>query len=487
MKNFVTCIFAFLLVVACSSTPKDVMLVDAMPDIYPDYIGVTIPAGIAPMNFNCADADVECVDVVVTGSKGGSLHTNGDYADFDVDDWHAITEQNKGGELTFTVCMKRNGRWTQYNDFKMFVSNYPLDDYGLTYRKIAPGYEVYCKIGNYQRNIHNFDEEPIIENTAVQGQCMSCHTANQTNPEQFFFHLRGKHGCTLIQRGGKHVWYNAKTDSTIANPSYGYWHPSGRYCCFSVNKIHQCFFTGNKSMIEVFDTASDLVVLDVETNQLILSPLLQGSESFETYPVFSPDGKTMYFCVSKAYDMPREYDKAKYNLCKISFDPDKGVFGNKVDTVINAEKMNKSVTFPRPSYDGKFLMYCLSDFGNFPINHAEADLWMLDMRTNESIELKNANSPQSESFHNWSSNSHWFVTASRREDTLYGLLYIACIDDNGNVTKPFLLPQRNPQKFYHESLFSYNVPDFTKSHVDFDVRNAYDEVYSDKRQGVTIK
>ena len=169
MKNFVTCIFVFLLVVACSSTPKDVMLVDAMPDIYPDYIGVTIPAGIAPMNFNCADADVECVDVVVTGSKGGSLHTNGDYADFDVDDWHAITEQNKGGELTFTVCMKRNGRWTQYNDFKMFVSNYPLDDYGLTYRKIAPGYEVYCKIGNYQRNIHNFDEEPIIENTAVQG------------------------------------------------------------------------------------------------------------------------------------------------------------------------------------------------------------------------------------------------------------------------------------------------------------------------------
>ena len=82
-------------------------------------------------------------------------------------------------------------------------------------------------------------------------------------------------------------------------------------------------------MIEVFDTASDLVVLDVETNQLILSPLLQGSESFETYPVFSPDGKTMYFCVSKAYDMPREYDKAKYNLCKISFDPDKGVLATR--------------------------------------------------------------------------------------------------------------------------------------------------------------
>ncbi len=43
--------------------------VDEWPDIYPDYIGVTIPATIAPMNFNCIGGAYERVDVTVTGGK----------------------------------------------------------------------------------------------------------------------------------------------------------------------------------------------------------------------------------------------------------------------------------------------------------------------------------------------------------------------------------------------------------------------------------
>lgn len=124
--------------VACSSTPTDVTMSDQLPSIYPDYIGVTIPDGIAPMNFNIRSNDeVEAVDVVVKGSKGGELHANGDWARFDVDQWHALTAANKGGELTFTVCVKQNGKWLQYKDFKMYVSKYDLAEWGLTYRRIA--------------------------------------------------------------------------------------------------------------------------------------------------------------------------------------------------------------------------------------------------------------------------------------------------------------------------------------------------------------
>ena len=104
---------------SCSSMPENVKAVDKMPAIYPDYIGVTIPEGIAPLNFNALDEGVGCMDVVVKGSKGGELHANGEWADFDVDDWHQLTAQNRGGTLTFTVSLEKDGQWTQYEEFKV--------------------------------------------------------------------------------------------------------------------------------------------------------------------------------------------------------------------------------------------------------------------------------------------------------------------------------------------------------------------------------
>ena len=60
-------------------------------------------------------------------------------------------------------------------------------------------------------------------------------------------------------------------------------------------------------------------------------------------------------------------------------------------------------------------------------------------------------------------------------------------DENGNATKPFLLPQENPKKYYHELFDAYNVPDFTSEEVEFDVRAARKNIESDKRIQVTIR
>ena len=97
-----------LVLLGCTSGVENPTKVDALPAIYPDYIGVTIPAEIAPLNFATTD-NAEAIDVVVRGSKGGELHVQGDDADFDIDDWHALTQQNKGGQLTFTVCATAAG------------------------------------------------------------------------------------------------------------------------------------------------------------------------------------------------------------------------------------------------------------------------------------------------------------------------------------------------------------------------------------------
>ena len=102
------------------------------------------------LNFSMADDAFETIDVEVKGSKGGSIHANGEDADFDIDEWHQLLAQNKGGQLTFTVCAEKDGQWTQYRDFKVYVSEDPLEAWGITYRRIPPSYEMYSMMVAYR-------------------------------------------------------------------------------------------------------------------------------------------------------------------------------------------------------------------------------------------------------------------------------------------------------------------------------------------------
>ena len=478
------CVSVFLL--SCSSGPDNPTQASQLPEIYPDYMGVTIPADIAPLNFNFSDETIDRMDVIVKGSKGGELHVNGEWADFDIDEWHALTEQNQGGKLTVTVCTEKDGQWTQYKDFDIFVSETRLDDWGLTYRRIKPGYEVGGDIGIYQRELGSFDEYAIITETVVPGRCFNCHTANRTNPNRLTMQMRGEGGGTMIQKDGHQMWVETKTDSTKAAGSYSYWHPQGDYVALAVNSVHQAFFTGTGQRIEVYHMFSNVEVLDTRTNELILSPLLQ-TDDLEIFPAFSHDGKWLYYSTSKPCRVPAEYEKVKCSLCRIAFDAEKGVFGETVDTLLNGPATDKSYVLARPSYDGRWLMYCASSRGNFPVSQNDADLWLMDLKTGESRELKELNTPQSESYHNWSENSRWFVFSSKREDGMYTKLYLATIDEQCRVSKPFLLPQRHPRKFYRDMMDAYNCPDFTKSKVELDAHEAYRQVFDNKREHVKIR
>ena len=479
-------VIGVLLLLACSSQPSDSVRVDRLPEIYPDYIGVTIPADMAPLDFNMADEAFDCMDVVVRGSKGGELHVNGEWADFSADDWQQLTAQNRGGKLTLTVCARRDGQWTQYQDFEIAVSEAPLDDWGVTYRRIKPGYEVGGDIGIYQRDIHSFEEYPILTETAVPGRCMNCHTPNRTDPSLFTAQIRGEGGGTLIQRNGKQVWYNTKTDSTKAAGSYASWHPSGDYCAYATNSVHQAFFTGTGQRIEVYHLFSNIVLLDLRSDELILSPLLQ-TECQEIFPAFSADGRTLYYSSSKPCRLPAEYEKVQCSLCSIGFDAKSGRFAEHADTLLNGSVDSLSYTLVKPSYDGRWLMYCQSSRSNFPVAQPDADLCLWDLKTGEHRVLTEVNSPATESWHSWSGNSRWFVFCSKREDGMYAQLYFASIDERGRVTKPFLLPQRNPRKYYHEMMDSYNVPEFTKAKVEFDAHEAYRQVFDNRRKELRIK
>lgn len=486
MKANIITIIITLSLMGCGSKPSDIERISGTPDIFPDYTEVTIPSDIAPLNFS-VKGDVELVDVTVKGSKGGQIHANGKYADFDVEDWHDLTKENQGGELSVTVIAKTGGKWKQYDDFKIKVSEYPLEQWGLTYRRIAPGYEVYSKMGIYQRDLSRFDEFPIIENTMTNGQCYNCHTSNRTNPAQSVMHVRGEHGATMINKESECTWLKASNDTLGGSMVYPYWHPSGRYCAFSTNQTRQGFHISGEKRLEVFDLSSDLLVYDTEKNEILQDTLLSTKNWSENTPSFSPDGKWLYFTTAYGQDYPMKYKDQRYNLCRIAFDEKSGKFGSQVDTLFNAAAIGKSVTWPRPSYDGKYILFTLCDYGYFSIWHKESDQWLLDTASGESRPLDEINSEEADSFHNWSDNSHWVVFTSRRNDGLYSNLYLTCVDGNGKFSKPFLLPQKDPEEYYTQSLYSFNTPDFTKTKVTVDSREAVKAIMSDERIPTKVK
>lgn len=474
MKRYILPFLSLLLLMAsCHDSAK--APADFSSAIWPDIDGATVPCNIAPLDFCIADPSLAHAQVRVSGEHGSfAVKAQNGVVTFPIKKWHRLLAAEEGNALTITIGESQT--------VTVQVAE-AVDEY-VTYRKMAPGYEVYSHIGIYQRRLTDFDESPILESTALPGQCMGCHTANRTSPDLFMFHVRGEYGGTLVQREGKREWLTTKTDSTIGNVAYTSWHPEGRYFVGSINPVRQAFWTGKEHLIEVFDMASDIVVMDMETNELLLSPLLM-SPLRETTPVFSADGREIFFCRAGESTLLTELPDLRYELCSISFDAATGTFGDSVQTLLKDSL--HSITFPRASFDGRWLMYCRTDFSCFPIDHQEADLWLMDLQTGETRSLDEVNSDCSESFHNWSSNSRWFLFSSRREDGLHGRLYMAHIDEQGQVGKPFLLPQRNPRQFYNECFYSFNVPEFSSGRVQFNARKAYREVFSGERVQAVVR
>jgi hypothetical protein len=325
-------------------------------------------------------------------------------------------------------------------------------------------------MGIYQRNLENFDEEPIMVSEMSDNSCMNCNSFCKNNSETMIFHLRGKLGGTIIRRNGKTTFVNTKTDQTLSAAVYPAWHPNGRYIAFSVNQIIQEFHAVPTKKVEVLDTSSDLIIFDAERNVILKSKKISTKENFETFPCWSPDGRYLYFCSARALPQDK-YDQIRYDLLRVAFNPLTTQFGE-IDTILSSARTGKSASFPRISPDGKYLMFCMSNYGNFSIWHKESDLYLLNIES-KAITKPDINSDQSESYHQWSLNGRWIVFSSRRVNGLFTRLYFSHFDKDGNARKPFILPQEHPD-FYEGFMKSYNIPELVTSKVDLDPRELYD-------------
>ena len=321
-------------------------------------------------------------------------------------------------------------------------------------------------MGIFQRSLADYKETAVISNHLTNNNCINCHSFPNQDPSQMVLHMRGKGGGTYLFQSGDITKLNGKVSEKIPSLVYPSWHPSGDFIAFSTNQTRQAFHFNDKNRIEVMDYASDVFVYDVKKNEVLTFPQLFSDKAFETFPHFSPDGKTLYFCSAEAQKMPESYENIKYSLCSISFDPATRTFGNQVDTLYNGKENDKSVSFPRVSPDGKFLVFTLSDYGNFSIWHKEADLYIANLQDGTIAPLEAANSDNVESYHSWSSNSRWLVFSSRRIDGLYTHPHLIHVDEEGKAGKPFILPQKHVS-FYSTYMQSFNIPEFVKGPVEY--------------------
>jgi len=262
-----------------------------------------------------------------------------------------------------------------------------------------------------------------------------------------------------------------RNDSIISAGVYPAWHPWLPLIVYSTNLTGQSFHTRNLNKIEVFDSASDLIAYDVEKNEV--TNLENDTTEFEVFPCWAPDGQTVYYCsahfefrdtTSHETEVIMRAKDFKYNIYKKTFDPDTYEFGPR-QLVYRADSLDLSATLPRVSPDGRYLMFTLGRYGVFHIWHHEADLYVIDLKNGSVRPMDELNSKDTESYHSWSSNGRWVIFSSRRDDGGYTRPFIAHIGTDGHATKPFELPQADPD-YHRQFMKSYNIPEFMKGPVE---------------------
>ncbi len=477
MKKFFTITTMLLVALAqalftsCTSTPNvptSYQQENRFPKIFPDYIDVTIPCNIAPMNF-CVNEGTETVVARFTTSAGEFTYGEGSKVIIDEEEWSKMLESSKGKDIKIEVFAEVNGSWKAYKPFTMHVAEEPIDEY-ISYRVIQPSYVAYEKLYIEERNITNFDTKDIYNNLSISteqnGQCINCHSYQNYKTDRMLFHMRHFQGGTMIVDNGKIKKVDLKTDETISAGVYPAWHPTLNLVAFSTNSTGQSFHTKDKAKIEVQDTKSDLILYDVEKNSVV--HIANDSTELEVFPTWSPDGKTLYYCsahfeyqndsIAKETEMIQRFRECKYSIYKMSFNEKTHTFGPR-ELVYDAAAEGYSATLPRISPDGRYLYFARGEFGCFHIWHPEADIFSLDLKTNKITNVKAINSHQAESYPVVSSNSRWLMCESRRDDGNYTRPTISYIDKNGKAYKGFEVPQKDPN-FYSVFLRSFNRPEF---------------------------
>jgi len=459
-----------------------VAAVDAVPStesplrIDPDYSDIVIPPNLAPLNFNIIGTSDDCT--VKISSKEGKpieIRSKKHHVNIPIAAWRQLLASNRGNELLFQIGRPdADGRPLRWQNFTNTVAPEDIDGW-MVYRKLNWQLSKFGNgtIGIFQRNLQTFDETEVLrinQRESHGSTCMNCHTFVKNKPDTMALNIRIGKNPLLIAKNGEVVNVD-KTAGLLA------WHPNGDLIAFSQNKFVMIYHTQGH-INDVYDGAGDLFVYSLKSNRVTTTPQISSPDRWETWPTWSPDGRFLYFCsVPKTSD--EDFQKVRYSLMRVPYDEKTGAWGE-LETVLSSGATGLSITEPRISPDGRYLMFTMAPYGGFPVTQPLSDLYLLDLTTRQYQRLEVVNSKRTDSWHGWSSNGRWFVFSSKRRDGLFLRPYLSYFDASGHVHKPLLVPQKD-MSFYDASTKIINVPELITGPVQTTQRQLFDAIYKPSR------
>ena len=449
---------------------KQYDIINRVPKIYPGYYDSVIPPNIAPLNFLVREAGSRYF-VKIHSEQGNPIHVSNRSGRIIIPErqWRKLLNANRGRQLSLDIFVKTIvGQWNRFLTINNDIATEDIDPF-IVYRRIYPAYISWGKMGIYQRNLQNHVESLVLNNEYYGEGCLNCHSFCRNHTDKMLLGIRSSiYGSSAL------LVENGDVDKIGAKFGYTSWHPSGQLVAYSINKIRMFFHSARDEVRDVTDLDSLLAYYLVDSKTIKTSPQISNKDYLETYPTWSPDGRHLYFCRAPVLWSDRDivpqenYDKVRYELVRVSYDLDLDEWGE-IETILSAEDTGLSILLPRISPDGRWVLFCMCDYGSFPVYHDSSDLYMLDLTAFEQTgkarpKRLQVNSEQSESWHSWSSNSRWIAFSSKKGSGVFTRSYISYVDRNGNVYKPFVLPQKNPDHYY-SCLWTYSVPEFVTEPV----------------------
>ncbi len=451
---------------------KEYKSISRAAKIKPDYTSTVIPPNIASLNFAVLEpGSAYLVKISSTNGEPVNVFSKTGSIRIPLEKWKQLLTENQGQELFFDIYVKdKDGQWNRYEKISNRIAEEEIDSY-LVYRFMKPIFNWWRKIGIYQRNLSSYDERLILHGSSFNEGCLNCHTFLNNDSRRMTIGIRSdNYGSSTLMATGK------KIEKIGAKWGYTSWHPSGRLAAYSMNKVQQFFHETAKEIRDVVDLDSSICYYLVDSQQVKTAPGLSEKDKLETYPTWSPDGRYLYYCsapilwADRNKVPPERYNEVKYNLMRISYDVEKDEWGQP-ETVLSAEETGLSILCPRISPDGRFLIFCMCEYGCFPVYQASSDLYIMDLQTPSASSKPSGkyrkltiNSEFSESWHSFSSNSRWLAFSSKQRDGLFTRTYFSYVDKDGKAYKPFILPQKDPA-YYDSLLQTYSVPELIKNPV----------------------
>ena len=236
-----------------------------------------------------------------------------------------------------------------------------------------------------------------------------------------------------------------------------------------------------------------LVVYDRETKRFFPLPGADDPRYVQSNPMWSPDGKTILFARSEAYELKNLKDRSaavimreeaqeffeggkkfRYDLYRIPFNGGKG--GTPLP-VPGASGNGKSNYFARFSPDGRWIVFCQAD--TFMLLQPDSTLYIMPAEGGEPRRMRCNLAGKMNSWHSWSPNGRWLVFASKANGP-YTQLWLTHVDAQGNDAPPVLLERFTaPDR-------AANIPEFVNLAPDqfASIREEFADYYTHFRIGL---